>query len=155
MNADYTLNSLVSFSSGKPTPVEIHRAAQSQFYRVYRQGKLRRFLGKLFGQDTTLRTLAQRPITRPAHQQAIHYVPLSSIKGSEGRSADFDSHFNPLKAHNRERWIGIVKARRAGVTLPPVELVQVGEKYFVRDGHHRISVARAMGQLEIEAVIVN
>jgi hypothetical protein len=41
----------------------------------------------------------------------------------------------------------------AGDPLPPVELIQVGSVYFVRDGHHRISVARAMGQQEIEAVV--
>jgi hypothetical protein len=37
------------------------------------------------------------------------------------------------------------------VALPPVALVQIGDFYFVLDGHHRISVAQAYGQRDIEA----
>jgi hypothetical protein len=44
-------------------------------------------------------------------------------------------------------------ARQQGAKLPPVALIQVGDVYFVKDGHHRISVARALGQVEIEAVV--
>jgi hypothetical protein len=75
--------------------------------------------------------------------------------GSEGRVDDFDSAFNPLTAHTRDRWIGIAVARRQGTVLPPVELIQVGDVYYVRDGHHRISVAKAEGQAEIEARILH
>jgi hypothetical protein len=49
------------------------------------------------------------------------------------------------------RWLRVAAARDQGKVLPPVVLVQVGDVYFVRDGHHRISVARALGQLDIEA----
>ena len=82
-------------------------------------------------------------------------VPLDKIVGSEGRSEDFDRAFNPLKKHNRERWISVAAARWTGAVLPAVELVQAGEEYYVRDGHHRISVAKVMGQLEIDARIMN
>ena len=51
------------------------------------------------------------------------------------------------------RWLGVAAARDHGKVLPPVVLVQVGGVYFVRDGHHRISVARALGQLDIEAEV--
>jgi hypothetical protein len=47
----------------------------------------------------------------------------------------------------------VAKARLKGVTLPPVELIQVGDVYFVRDGHHRISVARAFGQEHVDAEV--
>jgi hypothetical protein len=60
-----------------------------------------------------------------------------------------------LKKHNCERWINIAVARDMGVVLPAVDLVQVGDVYYVRDGHHRISVAKAMEQLDIDARIVN
>jgi hypothetical protein len=78
-------------------------------------------------------------------------VPIGQIQGSEGRSLDFDRDFNPLQERTRERWLGIFTARQAGKELPPVSLVQVGNRYFVRDGHHRISVAQALGQTAIEA----
>jgi hypothetical protein len=78
-------------------------------------------------------------------------VPIAQIVGSEGRCGDFDRDFNPLHDHPRERWLRIAAARRRGAPLPPVDLVQVGDLYFVQDGHHRISVARALGQPDIEA----
>jgi hypothetical protein len=51
------------------------------------------------------------------------------------------------------RWLSVARALEKGVALPPVELIQLGDRYFVRDGHHRISVARAMRQDEIEATV--
>ena len=84
----------------------------------------------------------------------IQTVPLSQIRGSEGRSGDFDRDFNPLQDRCRQRWLNVAMARQRGKALPPVELIQVGQVYFVRDGHHRISVARALGQQAIEARVL-
>jgi hypothetical protein len=83
----------------------------------------------------------------------LRSVPISHIRGSEGRSDDFDAEFRPLKAHNRWRWVNMAAAKMRGVVLPPVDLIQVGDVYFVRDGHHRISVARAFGQEHIDAEV--
>ena len=80
-----------------------------------------------------------------------HLVPVAQILGSEGRCGDFDRDFNPLHDHGRDRWLRIAAAKRRGTPLPPVDLVRVGNLYFVQDGHHRISVARALGQTDIEA----
>ena len=82
-----------------------------------------------------------------------HLVPIAQIVGSEDRCGDFDRDFNPLHDHNRGRWLRIAAARRRGTPLPPVDLVQVGDLYFVQDGHHRISVARALEQPDIEAKV--
>ncbi|HYN89337.1 MAG TPA: hypothetical protein VER55_12440 [Ardenticatenaceae bacterium] len=84
----------------------------------------------------------------------IHEVPLSQIRGSEGRSVDFDAGFLPRQDHTRGRWMSVAVAYELEMALPPVELIQVGESYFVRDGHHRISVAKARGQTEIEARVI-
>jgi hypothetical protein len=81
-------------------------------------------------------------------------VPVDKIRGSEGRACDFDCDFNPLGDHNKERWLRVAAARQQGKALPPVALVRVGDLYFVRDGHHRVSVARALGQLSIEAQVM-
>ncbi len=83
----------------------------------------------------------------------LHTVPIKQIRGSEGRSNDFDCDFNPLQDHSRGRWLRVAAARDQDKVLPPVVLIQVGDVYFVRDGHHRISVARARGQLDIEAEV--
>ena len=80
-------------------------------------------------------------------------VAITQICGSEGRAGDFDRDFSPLQDHTCERWLGIASALQQGRYLPPVALIQVGDLYFVRDGHHRISVARALGQKAIEATV--
>ena len=78
-------------------------------------------------------------------------VPIDRIVGSEGCSKDFDASFRPLRAHDQARWVRVAEAMYMGVPLPPVRLIQVGDVYFVRDGHHRVSVAKALGQAKIEA----
>jgi|GEM_PF-1599416 len=82
-------------------------------------------------------------------------VPLRQIRGSAstGRCHDFDANFRPRHDHTTSRWAGIETARRQGSKLPPVSLVQVGDIYFVEDGHHRISVAKAHGEKTIEAEV--
>jgi len=80
-------------------------------------------------------------------------VALDNIRGTEGRQNDFDDRFNPLTDRNRQRWQSIAKAYEEGTYLPPIELIQVGKVYFVRDGHHRVSVARALGLSRITANI--
>jgi hypothetical protein len=80
-------------------------------------------------------------------------VALADIRGSEGRTKDFDDRFNPLSGQTRQRWQSVANALEDGVQLPPVELIQVGAAYYVRDGHHRISVSAALGLAEIEAVV--
>jgi hypothetical protein len=81
-------------------------------------------------------------------------VAIERILGSEGRANDFDRDFNPLQDRSKGRWLGVAAARQRGKPLPPVALIQVGDVYFVQDGHHRISVARALGQRAIEASVM-
>jgi hypothetical protein len=83
----------------------------------------------------------------------VQLVALDRIQGSQGRCRDFDRAFYPRQGHSQSRWLQVATARELGIALPLVELVQVGNIYYVRDGHHRISVARAMGQTEIEAEV--
>ncbi|MBE2197729.1 MAG: hypothetical protein IAE79_03895 [Anaerolinea sp.] len=82
-------------------------------------------------------------------------VPLSQIRGSvtPARSHDFDASFRLLRNHDRARWQSILAARRRGVRLPPVTLIQLGAIYFIEDGHHRVSVARAEERPDIEAEV--
>ena len=129
-----------------------------RFAIAYGRGKRRVFWCRLKGENNRLSDLAQnknRTQSRPTSGTGITSVPLAKIIGSEGRVDDFDREFNPITLHNRDRWVSIAAARRQGKILPPVDLIQVGEEYYVRDGHHRISVAAASGQREIEARIIS
>jgi hypothetical protein len=68
---------------------------------------------------------------------------------------DFDDTFYPRHERMRSRWLNVASLRLAGVALPPVELIHSGGIYFVRDGHHRISVAKALGEVYIDAEVID
>jgi hypothetical protein len=80
-------------------------------------------------------------------------VPIDRIRGSSNRCSDFDANFCPLHSHDQARWLRLAAARLRGAKLPPVKLIEVAGFYFVVDGHHRISVARALGETEIRATV--
>lgn len=131
--------------------------ANMLFTDVMNRGKRINFLRKLLGKQNKLQALSKivknkKPVQN--HTKTVVTVPLEKIVGSEGRVHDFDNHFRPLVNHIRERWAGIALAHRRDINLPPVELIEIDDEYFVRDGHHRISVAKAFGQATIEAKIV-
>lgn len=145
------------FGIDRESPLEVRRKAGFLFSRAKTRGAWRTFWYKLHRKENRLQDLtrvARNAKRQPSAHSGIVNVPLDRIIGSEGRTDDFDSAFNPLKSHNRDRWIGIAAARRQGIALPPVELIRVGDEYFVRDGNHRVSVAKAAGQAEIEAQVL-
>jgi hypothetical protein len=78
-------------------------------------------------------------------------IPVEQIVGSVDRVRDFDPQFRPRSGRSRERWERIAEAARRGQSLPPIDVYQIGEMYFVRDGHHRVSVYRALELPDIEA----
>jgi len=80
-------------------------------------------------------------------------VPLHKIVGSIGRYRDFTREFLPKGSINRSRWQAVDAAMHSQTGLPPIELYQVGDAYFVRDGNHRVSVAHANGLKDIEAYV--
>jgi hypothetical protein len=132
------------------------RRAVSQFSRARLQGQWRRLLKRLAGQPTLLRDLSadlQHLQVKGRHTAGVRSIPIDRIRGSEGRSQDFDSDFYPLAAHNDDRWIAVAAAAQADISLPPVDLIQLGDLYYVRDGHHRVSVARHFGQQAIDAQV--
>jgi ParB-like chromosome segregation protein Spo0J len=84
----------------------------------------------------------------------LQNVPLDAIVGTVDRTADFDRRLRPTSARLRTRWERIAAAQRRGEALPPVSLYKVGDLYFVRDGHHRVSVAKSLGREDIDAYVV-
>ena len=69
------------------------------------------------------------------------------------RAAQFDSEFRPADGVTRTRWQRLWLARQRGAVLPPVSVVALDDGYALRDGHHRVSVARAQGALTIDAIV--
>lgn len=131
--------------------------ALEQYRSVLWRARLRRWWSALTGHPHSLHTLRQPAAigaVRGTYAVGICTVPIQQIRGSESRSDDFDADFSPRQTRTRGRWLSIATARLMGVTLPPVKLLQVHDVYYVRDGHHRISVARAMGQEYIEAEVM-
>jgi hypothetical protein len=84
----------------------------------------------------------------------LQTVALDSILGTVDRAKGFDREFRPTTARVRARWERIANAMRRGEPMPPISLYRIGEVHFVRDGHHRVSVARALGRTQIEAYVV-
>jgi hypothetical protein len=80
-------------------------------------------------------------------------VLVKNIIGSEGRYSDFDRRFLPRTEALEERWRSIERAMNRAIDLPPVDLWKISDVYFVRDGNHRVSVARWRGQSHIDAYV--
>lgn len=135
---------------------EVSQQTQQLYQRAYTWGWLGSLWARLTGQSRDLLNLAKVEATALVsnrYPDGLKAVPLSQIQGSEGRCRDFDRYFYPRHDHLASRWMRVATAWRLGLELPPVELIRVGEVYFVRDGHHRISVAKAFGQSEIMAEV--
>jgi hypothetical protein len=81
----------------------------------------------------------------------LQTIPLDSIVGSVDRPRDFDRRFRPTTNRARSRWQRIDEAQRRGESMPPIEVNRVGDLHFVKDGHHRVSVANALGYDVIDA----
>ena len=123
--------------------------AEHAFTRARRGARLRRLK----------RTRGELPVfNRPMAGNGLHgirEIPVDAIAGTlePSRAVQFDAAFRPRRNSARRRWESIWIAEERGVTLPPISVVAVGDAYAVRDGHHRVSVARARGAFAIDAVI--
>ncbi len=83
----------------------------------------------------------------------LRTIKLDAVVGSVESRRDFDRHFRPTSGRVRERWERLALAQRRGESIPPIDVYQVGDLYFVKDGHHRVSIAMAMGQRTIDAYV--
>jgi hypothetical protein len=83
----------------------------------------------------------------------LQVITLDSIVGSVDRSREFDRRFRPTSGQVRERWQRLALAQRRGEAIPPIEVYRVGDMHFVLDGHHRVSVAHALGLKTIDAYV--
>ena len=134
-----------------------YHGANAYFQTARRRGMLARIWSLFSGQPNNLMdvaTITQGQRLRNSRHLGLKTIRISEICGSEGRCQDFDRYFNPLKTHNRERWNGIAAAYQRRVHFPAVDLIKIGAAYVVRDGHHRISVTKAMGGEFVDAHVI-
>ena len=130
--------------------------AKADFQKARFKAFMNRAWGSLSGQRTTL--LSYDEIKEKLHiggpiYRGIKTVRVDQIAGSLNRYHEFDRVFLPASDTLAERWQRVNRAFYQEISLPPVVLYKVGQVYFVVDGHHRVSVAREQGQIEIEAEV--
>lgn len=109
-------------------------------------------------EEATLISLSDiKKLLKPENEvyKGMRTIPVNLIVGSEGRYNDFDNKFFPKSMHLKTRWEHIDMAHINDIPLPPISLYELGGLYFVRDGNHRVSVAKAKGIEFIDAEVVS
>jgi hypothetical protein len=130
--------------------------ANQDFERAFLKAFVRNVVTWLTGKSNDLLPFDEvkdRLPLRGQHYIGLRQVPVEQIVGSLGRYRDFDRAFLPRQNRTRERWVSIDRAHYEEVILPPVDLYKMGEVYFVKDGNHRVSVARERGQEFVDAYV--
>ena len=136
----------------------IHMEAERAFSRAARSRRRASLTARLFRRCVECarlvvhdeRTLARRN----AGAAGVRAIPLDAITATvePGRAREFDAEFRPLP-RMRKRWTRVWVAEHSGPGLPPISVVKIGDTYAIRDGHHRVSVARARGAVTIDAIV--
>jgi hypothetical protein len=122
--------------------------------RSRRRAAVLRLVRRGAGAEDRLAVYDEPSAARERVTRGIREIPLSAIRGTlePSRARMFDGAFRPAAAA-RSRWERVWIAEQRGQTLPPISVARVGDAYAVRDGHHRVSVARARGALTIDATL--
>ena len=136
--------------------MSITQLTNDDFERAVSRGFWRKVLNLLTGGDNQLlpfEEIREHLPMRGQHYAGLQQVEIDQIVGSFGRYQDFDRAFLPRQRRTKDRWVSIDRAHYQQIALPPVDLYKIGEVYFVKDGNHRISVARERGQTYVDAYV--
>jgi hypothetical protein len=123
-------------------------SSKEDFWAARRRADWERLVSRLARRPTQLRCydeVLDLLVPQAEYQVEDREVAVADITGSVGRCSEFTRSFLPLSNEDERRWSGIRKALSRSQELPPVHLYQIGQWYFVADGHHRVSVARQLG----------
>jgi hypothetical protein len=134
----------------------LNQRAKAEFELAMRKGFWRAFWSWFTQSDNNLMPfdeIRKKLPIRGQHDLGMRQILLDQIVGSVGRYHDFDRAFLPRFTFLRGRWVSIARAQLQDINLPPIEVYKLGEVYFVRDGNHRVSVARERGQAYIDAYV--
>jgi hypothetical protein len=133
--------------------------AQFDFGRARRRRALSRLATRLRGEPGDVNMIlpfeevVQALGRRGERYLGLQAIELDSIVGTVDRGREFDRRFRPTSGRVRSRWERIAAEQRRGKAMPPIDVYRIGELHFVRDGHHRVSVARALGHDTIDAYV--
>ena len=132
--------------------------AQYDFSRARRRRALARLSARLRRADDVNHILPFEEVAQALgrvgeRRLGEQTIPLDSIIGTVDRSREFDRAFRPTSQRVRARWERINLAQRSGKAMPPIDVYRIGDMHFVKDGHHRVSVARALGHRDINAYV--
>jgi hypothetical protein len=133
--------------------------AQTDFLRARRQQVLAKLARRLVREPDDVNMILPfdevvAALGRTSEKKlGLQSIPLRSIVGSVDRTSDFDRRFRPTSARVRARWETVAVAERRGDPIAPIEVYRVGDLHFVHDGHHRVSVAHALGRRTIDAYV--
>ena len=139
--------------------VGVDEQVDKDFHRARRRALLHRLRGWL-RRDAARERLPSFDESKGAlvrwsqSYRGMRTVDVEKISGSVGRCKDFDDAFLPLKFNMARRWERVDRAYQQGIELPAVSLYKIGEAYFVRDGNHRVSVAKFHNVAVIDAEVV-
>src|SRR5688500_11567360 len=138
--------------------MNLNEQVDADFTRARRRARLRSVMARIRREHASNRLLSFDHVRRELAannrlQRGTRVVEDDEIVGSVGRWRDFDRSFLPARASVGQRWKRIDRAFQRGEDLPPVELYEIGDAYFVVDGHHRISVARYHDVPTLEATV--
>jgi ParB-like nuclease domain len=133
--------------------------AQTDFSRARRRHELAQLARRLRREPDDINVIlpfdevVQALGWRGERRLGLQTIDLDSIVGTVDRTREFDRNFRPTSRRLRQRWERIAKAMRKGEAMPPIDVYRIGELHFVRDGHHRVSVARHLGLDKIDAYV--
>lgn len=133
--------------------------AQFDFSRARRRRALSRLANRLRGEPSDVNLIlpfeevVEALGRRGEKSLGLQTIELASIVGTVDRGRDFDRKFRPTSSSMRTRWERIAAAQRRGEAMPPIHVYRIGDLHFVKDGHHRVSVARALGHDVIDAYV--
>lgn len=130
--------------------------SETEFNRAKWKGFLETMLGLITGHNLHLLSfdeVARKLNLKDAIYLGLQEIPIANIAGSTGRYTDFTRHFLPRTGNQRdkERWRNIYTLAVTGKGFPPIDVYKVDQVYFVKDGNHRVSVARKLGWETIQA----
>lgn len=139
--------------------MDIH-AAQSEedFHKARNKALFNEIQHFLTPEEVNLISLNDvKQMIKPINETYIgmKVIPIDKIVGSEGRYKDFDNHFFPKSSFLKSRWEHVDEAALQDIVLPPIKVYEIAGLYFVRDGNHRVSVAKSRGTEFIDAEVVS
>ena len=138
--------------------MDLNEQVDADFTRARRRARLRALVARIRRAHASNRLLSFDDVRREhaannRRPRGTRVVEVEAIVGSVGRWRDFDRSFLPARANVGHKWKRIDRAFQRGEDLPPVELYEIGDAYFVVDGHHRVSVARYHDVPTLEATV--